>query len=204
MSHNKLLILLVGVFFGVAAISGVRPGDDAPAFAEKTADGKSVSLDNYKGKYVVLEWTNYGCPFVRKHYDSGNMQKLQAQAIANGDVWLTVCSAAPGKGGQLPAAKFTQAAAKMKAKPTAILLDADGSMGRAFGAKVTPHMIVRSPEGKVIYNGAIDSKASTKARDVASAENYVTAALAAAKSGKPVTTAATKPYGCGIKFAKKK
>ena len=196
----KVYATILAAVCAACATAGVKPGDTAPDFSETDVAGKTVSLADFKGKYVVLEWTNYGCPFVRKHYDSGNMQKLQAEAVAAGDVWLTICSAAPGKGGQLPASKFAAAAEKMNSKPTAILLDEDGSTGQAFGARVTPHLIVVNPEGKVIYNGAIDDKPSTKAADVEAAENYVQAALAAAKAGKPVAKAATKPYGCGIKY----
>jgi hypothetical protein len=175
-------------------------GEAAPAFAELSTTGETVKLSDFAGKTVVLEWTNDGCPFVRKHYDSGNMQATQAAATADGVVWLTVISSKPGAQGYATAAEADALTAKHKAKPTAVLLDPDGSMGRAYGAKTTPHMYVISPEGKLVYNGAIDSDPSSDPKDIAGATNYVEAALTAVKAGKAPDPAATVPYGCSVKY----
>ena len=177
-----------------------RPGAMAPDFTLMDASGKSHSLSSYKGKWVVLEWVNYDCPFVKKHYDSGNMPKLQKAALDKGAVWLSINSSAPGKQGHFEGAELGKRIADAKAVPAAYLLDADGKVGMEYKAKTTPTMFVINPEGKVVYAGAIDDKASTDREDVATAKNYVTAALDAGMAGKAVQTASTQSYGCGVKY----
>jgi peroxiredoxin len=177
-----------------------RPGAMAPDFTLSDATGKTHTLSSYKGKWVVLEWVNYDCPFVKKHYGSGNMQKLQKAALDKGAVWLSINSSAPGKQGHFEGTALTKRIADTKAVPAAYLIDADGKVGMEYKAKTTPTMFVINPEGKVVYAGAIDDKASTDQEDVATAKNYVTAALEAGMAGKVVQTASTQSYGCGVKY----
>ena len=180
--------------------TAARAGAMAPDFTLTDAAGKSHTLSSYKGKWVVLEWVNYDCPFVKKHYGSGNMQKLQKAALDKGAVWLSINSSAPGKQGHFEGAALTKRIADEKAAPAAYLIDADGKVGKEYKAKTTPAMYVINPEGKVVYTGAIDDKASTDQEDVATAKNYVTAALDAGIAGKAVETASTQSYGCGVKY----
>jgi hypothetical protein len=193
------LALLIG-FVSAAAFADVKPGDMAPAFSLPGSDGKAHALADYAGKFVVLEWTNDGCPFVRKHYGSGNMQSLQKDATAQGAVWLTMVSSAPGKEGHVTAARAAQLTQERHASPTVVLLDESGNTGRAYGAKTTPHMFIVDKAGKVIYAGGIDSIASADADDLKSATPYVKVALGEALAGKPVSQASTRPYGCSIKY----
>ncbi len=177
-------------------------GQKAPPFTATDTEGKTRSLGEFKGKLVVLEWWNPECPFVGKHYGSGNMQKLQREWTAKGVVWLTVDSSAPGQQGYMTAA---EAKASMKEKggsPTAVLLDPAGTTGTAYGAKTTPHMFVVDEQGTLAYAGGIDDKPSTDREDVATARNHVAAALAQLTAGKPVTTKASPPYGCGVKYGR--
>lgn len=195
--------LFFSAFAGLIALASVHAaevGAPAPAFTAKDAHGKEVSLAALKGKVVVLEWNNFGCPFVQKHYSGGNMQKLQETYTGKGVVWLTVNSASEGSGAALAPAAALEATAKANWKGSHYLLDTSGTVGKAYGAKTTPQMFVISKEGVLVYNGAIDSKASTKAEDITSSDNYVAAALDATLAGKPVTTAKTEPYGCGVKY----
>ncbi len=148
----------------------------------------------------MLEWINHGCPFVKKHYGSGNMQKLQKEYTAKGVVWLSVASSAPGKEGYMKADAWNKAIVDKKSVATAVLLDPDGVVGRAYGAKTTPHMFVIDAQGNVAYKGAIDDRPSTDTADVPGAKNYVRAALDSVLAGKPVETASTTPYGCGVKY----
>ncbi len=177
-----------------------RPGATAPEFTLPDAAGKQVSLADYRGKWVVLEWVNYDCPFVRKHYGSGNMQKLQALARGKGVVWLSINSSAPGKQGHFEGVELTQRMADVKAQPDAYLQDPEGKVGKTYAAKTTPSMFVINPGGTVVYAGAIDDKPSTDQADVPKAKNYVRTALDEAMAGKPVQTAATQSYGCGVKY----
>jgi peroxiredoxin len=177
-----------------------KVGDAAPAFTGKDIDGKAFSLSDAKGKYVVLEWHNQGCPFVQKHYGSGNMQKLQEEWTAKGVVWVSVISSAEGKQGYVTPEEEKKYLAEQKAKPSTVLLDPEGTIGKAYDAKVTPHMYVVSPEGKLIYNGAIDNVPSTDEDDIKKATNYVSEALTLAMAGKPVATPSSTPYGCGMKY----
>jgi peroxiredoxin len=176
-------------------------GQPAPAFTLTDSNGKSHSLASFQGKTVVLEWWNHECPFVAKHYGSGNMQKLQKEWTGKGVVWLTVNSSAPGKQGHVDAAKANALMKEKGGASTAVLLDHDGKVGKAYGAKTTPHMFVIDAKGKLVYAGGIDDKPSTDQADVATAKNHVSAALAEVLAGKPVTTATSAPYGCGVKYA---
>jgi peroxiredoxin len=178
-----------------------KVGDPAPAFKGTDSRGKVHALSDFKGKFVVLEWHNQGCPYVKKHYASGNMQRLQKEWTGKGVVWLTVISSAAGKQGYVTAEQADAYVREQQAAPTAVILDASGEIGRAYDAKTTPHMIVIDPAGRLIYDGAIDDRPTTDLADVEPAQNYVSAALAAAMAGKPVPTAATKPYGCSVKYA---
>lgn len=174
--------------------------EPAPDFTLASIEGGKHSLSDYKGRFVVLEWNNFDCPFVRKHYSSGNMQALQETYGEKGVVWLTVLSSAPGKQGYYESDALAEMTAKKKWKAAAYLLDTDGAVGRAYGARTTPHMFVIDPDGVLIYGGAIDDKPSTKTADVEGATNYVSAALDAAMAGKDVGVKATTPYGCSVKY----
>jgi peroxiredoxin len=194
-----LATLLLAATVGRADAAAVV-GQRAPSFELRDTNGKSVRLDSYRGKYVVLEWTNFHCPFVGKHYGSGNMQALQKKYTAKGVVWLTICSSAPGKQGYVTATEAKEGLKEREAAPTSFLLDPKGTVGRSYGAKTTPHMFVIDPKGTVVYDGAIDDKPSTNRDDVPAAKNYVAAALDASMAGEKVETAATQPYGCSVKY----
>jgi peroxiredoxin len=199
---TKLLTALLAVTAATTLFAADSPavGTNAPDFSLTDSKGKTQSVSQYKGKYVVLEWFNPDCPFVKKHYGSGNMQKLQQEFTGKGVVWLTIDSSAPGLEGNLTA---DQANAKMtdwKTKQTAFVLDPDGKAGRTYGAKNTPHMFVINPEGKIVYEGAIDSKATPNPADIANSTNYVKVALEESLGGKTVSNAMTKPYGCSVKY----
>jgi peroxiredoxin len=199
---TKLITILFSLAASTALFAAESPavGTNAPDFSVTDSKGKTQSVSQYKGKYVVLEWFNPECPFVKKHYGGGNMQKLQEEFTGKGVVWLSIDSSAPGKEGHLTAEQANQKMTEWKTKQTALLLDPDGKAGQTYGAKNTPHMFIINPEGKVIYEGAIDSKASANPADIAGASNYVKAALDESLGGKPVTTANTKPYGCSVKY----
>src|ERR1700719_2929706 len=200
----KTKLLLTGLTALVASAmyaNDVPPvGSNAPDFSLTDAKGKTHSLSEYKGKYVVLEWFNPECPFVKKHYGSGNMQKLQEQFTAKGVVWLSIDSSAPGLEGNLTAEQTNAKMTEWKTKQTALVLDPEGKAGRTYGAKNTPHMFLINPEGKIVYEGAIDSKPSANASDIASSTNYVKVALEQSLAGKTVSNANTKPYGCSVKY----
>lgn len=199
---TKLLVTLLACLASTALIAADSPatGAAAPDISVTDSKGKTHSISQYKGKTVVLEWFNPGCPFVVKHYGSGNMQKLQEEFTGKGVVWLTIDSSAAGKEGHLTPEQANAKMTEWKMKPSALLLDADGKAGQTYGAKNTPHMFVISPDGKVIYQGAIDSKPSPKPEDIPSSTNYVKVALEESMAGKPVSTASTKPYGCTVKY----
>lgn len=196
----KALVAASLLFAATAASAAIKVGEPAPDFTLSGADGKSHSLSAYKGKYVVLEWTNHECPFVKKHYKSGNMQAQQKELTAKGAVWLSIVSSAPGKQGHVDAAKAKELTTSRGAAPTAVLLDPSGDVGRKYDAKTTPHMYIVAPDGKLIYMGGIDSIPSADADDIAQATPYVKVALGEAMAGKPVTNASTKPYGCSVKY----
>jgi hypothetical protein len=181
------------------AFAAASPGQRAPGFAVTDLDGKAVNLADYKGKTVVLEWHNFGCPFVQKHYRSGNMQGLQKKYA--GDVaWLAVNSTNKAASDYTEPVKLTKELRDFGAAPARYLVDEPGTMGMAYGARTTPHMYIIDPAGKVVYNGAIDDKRSTNLDDVKIAKNYVVAALEELKAGKPVSTPSTTPYGCTVKY----
>jgi peroxiredoxin len=177
------------------------PGRDAPQFTLTDVSGKRVDLAALRGKTVVLEWTNPACPFVKKHYGSGNMQALQKRFTGQEVVWVTINSTATGHPEYLKPAQQSDWMAKQGGSPTYVALDADGKVGRAYGARTTPHMYVIDPAGKLAYAGAIDDKRSTNPADVKTANNYVAQAIGELKAGKPVSTPATPAYGCSIKYS---
>ena len=185
----------------VATSLAVSVGDQAPDFTGSDSHGQPHKLSDYRGKFVVLEWHNNGCPYTKKHYESGNMQRLQKEWTDKGVVWFTVISSSPGTQGYVTADQENDYMQKMHAVPTAALLDPKGEIGHLYGAKTTPHMFVINPQGKLIYNGAIDDKSTSDPADIASAKNYVSEALQEAQAGQPVATASTRPYGCSVKYA---
>lgn len=198
--------LMVWTAFALAIIAAVsaawaaRVGERAPDFTATDTNGKSHKLSEYAGKFVVLEWTNRGCPFTQKHYDSGNMQRLQKDWTARGVVWLTVISSAPGKQGYVTATEENAYLKQVNGSPTAVLLDPSGALGHLYDAKTTPHMFIINPQGSLIYNGAIDDHATTDAADIANSKNYVSLALGEALGGKPVSQPTSRPYGCSVKY----
>jgi peroxiredoxin len=183
-----------------ALAADAKIGEPAPAFTLTDTAGVTHNLSDFAGKTVVLEWTNHDCPFVKKHYNGENMQRQQADATADGVVWLVVNSSAPGKQGHVSAAQADQIQADWKAQQTAYLFDTDGSVGQAYGAKTTPHMYIIDPEGVLRYNGAIDSIPSASPADIEKAEQYVEIALAELAAGQPVSRPLTQPYGCSVKY----
>ena len=194
------LITLTAIAVALLAMASPEPGQLAPDFTATDSNGHARKLSDYHGKFVVLEWTNRGCPFTKKHYDSGNMQKLQKEWTGKGVVWLTVLSSAPGKQGYKSAAEENAYVTQVGASPTAVLLDPEGQLGHLYGAKTTPHIFIVDPSGKLIYDGAIDSKPTTDQEDIAGADNYVSDALGAALSGQTIAKASTQPYGCSVKY----
>ncbi len=184
-----------------AAAFAVRVGEQAPDFHAVDSNGQSHSLSQYKGKFVVLEWHNNGCPFTRKHYESGNMQMLQKQWTAKGVVWFTVISSAPGEQGYVTAAEENAYLKQMHASPTAALLDPQGTLGHLYNAKTTPEIFIIAPDGRLVYLGAIDDHPTTDAGDIPKSKNYVSIALTEAMAGKPVAEPSTRSYGCSVKYA---
>ena len=178
-----------------------RVGEPAPDFTATDTNGKVHKLSEYQGKFVVLEWTNRGCPYTQKHYNSGNMQRLQREWTSRGVVWLTVISSAPGKQGYVTASEENAYLKQANAAPTAVLLDPAGTLGHLYDAKTTPHIFIINPKGALIYNGAIDDRPTTDVSDVNGAKNYVSIALEEATSGKPVSNPTSRPYGCSVKYA---
>src|SRR5881398_2778916 len=201
MKTKLLLTIVIAFAAGALYAADVPPvGSAAPDFSAPDASGKTQSLSQYKGKYVVLEWFNPECPFVKKHYDSDNMQKLQAEYTGKGVVWLTIDSNAPGTEGNITAEQAKKIMDSWKTKQTALLLDPESKIAKLYGAKNTPNMVIVNPEGKIVYEGAIDSKASPNPADIPSSTNYVKNALDESLAGKPVSTPQTKPYGCSVKY----
>ena len=192
--------VLVISLFALGASAQSRVGAPAPAFTATDSHGQSQSLSQYRGKYVVLEWHNQGCPYTRKHYVSGNMQNLQKEWTAKGVVWFTVISSAPGQQGYVTPPEENVYVEKMHAAPTAVLMDPDGKVGRLYDARTTPQMFVINPEGNLIYAGAIDDKPTPDVDDIRGADNYVNDALNAAMAGKPIATPYTRSYGCSVKY----
>jgi len=196
----QFMAFTILIFAPHLAKSGVKVGQPAPDFTGTASNGKTYHLAEYQGKFVVLEWHNNGCPYTQKHYKSGNMQNLQKQWTAKGIVWFTVISSAPGKQGYVNANEENSYLAKMGAAPTAALLDPNGTIGHLYDAKTTPQMIVINPQGVMIYDGAIDNRPTDDLKDIPGATNYVNLALDQSLTGKPVVIAATRPYGCSVKY----
>lgn len=197
------LVLAAAALTSLAATPALAApvvGQPAPDVRAMDANGKMRSLSEFKGKTVVLEWVNEGCPYVQKHYKSGNMQATQKKAAADGAVWLSVVSSAPGKQGYVDSAGAKKWMSAQKAQPTAFLLDPQGTNGRAYDAKTTPHMYVVDKSGKLAYMGGIDDKATASVDDIKGAKNYVLAALSDVKAGRAVAQPVTKPYGCSVKY----
>ncbi len=203
MKPTKRILLCVAALWAVATAAvqaAVEVGAPAPDFSVTDIQGKAHKLSDYKGKTVVLEWVNPECPIVGKHYDSGNMQKLQQSATNDGVVWITINSGAKGEQGDYDEDRAAGWMKKHNAAATAYVRDQSGKVGKMYGAKVTPHMYVIDGKGTLVYNGAIDSIRSGNPKDIPKAENYVAAALTAVKEGKPVAKATTQPYGCNVKY----
>jgi peroxiredoxin len=182
-------------------MSAPKIGQPAPDFTATASNGRTYRLADLRGKFVVLEWHNNGCPYTRKHYESGNMQRLQKEWTGKGVEWFTVISSAPGTQGYMTADQENAYITKMGAAPTAALLDPNGDLGHLYDAKTTPHMIIINPQGLVIYDGAIDDHSSSDPSDIPNSKNYVSMALSDAMSGKPVSVPVSRPYGCTVKYA---
>ena len=202
MKRSTLYLVLVALvtFAAPLLMAAAKIGEPAPDFTATASNGKTYRLSGYRGKFVVLEWHNNGCPYVGKHYNSGNMQRLQKQWIGRGAVWFTIISSAPGKQGYVTASEENDYLTKMQAAPTAALLDPTGQIGHLYDAKTSPQMVVINPQGVVVYDGAIDDRPTTDLGDIPGALNYVNLALEQAMAGKPVETPATRPYGCSVKY----
>jgi peroxiredoxin len=196
-------VLLIGLAPSDVLAQEATVNQQAPNFTLTAADGETHSLSDFEGKYVVLEWLNYGCPFVQKHYESGNMQQLQKTYTEKDVVWLSIVSSAEGKQGYYPPNEMLEQKKKHDGEMTAILMDTSGEVGRTYGAQVTPHMYVINPEGQLIYKGGIDDKPTTDTADIEGATNYVQLALDQAMSGEEVKVQTARPYGCTVKYAAK-
>jgi peroxiredoxin len=199
-SHALRTAALAFSLLAITALA-VRPGDQAPDFKGTDSNGHPQTLSQYRGKWVVLEWTNHECPYTVKHYKSGNMEALQKEWTSKGVVWLSVISSAPGQQGYMTSAQENQYLASVHAAPSAVILDPTGAIGHLYEAKTTPHMFVIDPTGKLVYEGAIDDRPSTDPDSLKGAHNYVSEALEQAMSGRPVTTPVTRSYGCNVKYA---
>jgi peroxiredoxin len=197
---NSTITLSFASLFTASALAAASVGQPAPEISLTDINGKAVKLSDFKGKHVVLEWNNPHCPFVVKHYDSGNMPGLQAKYDAKDTVWLTLNSTHPSHQDFMSNDKLKAYLADKKATPDAYLVDPEGRVGHAYGAKTTPHMYVINPAGMVVYAGAIDDKRSTKVEDVKTSKNYVVPAVDESKAGKAVSVSSTQPYGCSIKY----
>ncbi len=204
-SGTRRSLLVSAAFVALAGHAQVQAqaqiDQPAPAFSVQGADGRTVTLDSLKGKTVVLEWTNHDCPYVKKHYGSGNIPALQKEAAAKGVVWLQVISSAPGQQGHVDGPTALKLNEQRGAAPANTLLDPTGQMGKAYGAQTSPHLFIINPQGQLVYKGGIDSIATAKVEDIAKAEPYVKVALTELAAGKKVSQASTRPYGCSIKYA---
>ena len=197
---KRLLVSLLCTATLWTGAQAATVGQMAPDFTLKDVNGKTVRLSDYRGRHVVLEWNNPACPYVQKHYKSGNMQTLQKEAAAKNVVWLAVNSTEASHGDYLSPAQLGRWMNEQKAAPTATLMDEDGSAGRAYTARVTPHMYIVDPQGKLVYAGGIDSTPSARTEDIKTATNYVRKSLDESLAGKVVSQATTRPYGCSIKY----
>lgn len=197
---KSFLGLALLVFTAPAIAASPTIGQPAPNFTATDSNGVQHQLSDFKGKNVVLEWTNHQCPFVMKHYDSNNMQGLQKKWTAEDVIWLSIISSAPGKQGHVNGVEANAQTEKRGAAPTAVILDETGEIGKLYGAKTTPHMFIIDTNGTLAYAGAIDSKSSPRATDIEGATNYIDVALTALKNGGTIDVTSTKPYGCGVKY----
>ncbi|AEG91583.1 periplasmic/membrane thiol peroxidase-like protein [Ramlibacter tataouinensis TTB310] len=197
---RRTLIAASLTALAATAQAAATVGQPAPEFTLKDAAGKTVRLSDFRGKHVVLEWTNPGCPFVQKHYNSGNMPATQKAATDQGVVWLSVNSTARDSGDWLEPAKLMAWKQERKAAPTAVLMDEEGTVGKSYGARTTPHLYIVDPQGRLVYAGGIDSIPSANAQDIPRATNYVRQGLGEALSGKPLSVSTTRPYGCSVKY----
>ncbi len=202
MNFLKTTFLSVLALVATLGLAQAAPkiGYPAPAFSAVDTTGKTWSLAELKGKRIILEWTNDQCPYVIKHYGSGNMQALQKEATGAGYIWLSVISSAPGKQGHVSPAEADALTTSRGAAPTAVLIDSQGVLGRAYEAKTTPHLFIIDEAGTLVYRGGIDDKPTTDPADIAGANNYVRQAMAELASGKPIANPVTRPYGCSVKF----
>jgi len=196
----QFILLSILTAFSLSAYASVNVGKPAPDFTGIDSQGIKHSLSQYKGKTVVLEWTNHDCPYVKKHYNSGNMQKLQNNATANGIVWLSIISSKPGKQGHVSGEQADELTQSRNAAPTAVILDETSEIGLLYGAKTTPHMYIIDKTGQLVYMGGIDNIPSKDEDDIAGAKNYVRAALDAMAAGKTIEDSITRPYGCSVKY----
>ena len=197
----KLLALTLLAFAAQSAFAVATVGQPAPAFTAQDTAGKTVALADFKGKHVVLEWVNPGCPYVAKHYGSANMQGTQKDTVAKGVVWLAVNSTSAEHGDYQAPAALSQWMQQHKAAATATLMDTDGKVGRAYGARTTPHLYIVDPKGVLVYAGGIDNKPSSNPADIAAATNHVKVALGEALAGRAISQATTRPYGCSVKYS---
>lgn len=200
MLRKAQALVLTSLLAASSLMAAPEIAKPAPDFTLTGHDGKSYKLSDYKGRYIVLEWWNKDCPYVRKHYDSGNMQALQKDLTAKNVAWFTVLSSAPKKQGHLAPTEISEVMAKEKASPLAVLIDEKGDVGRLYEAKTTPHMYIIDPQGQLVYKGAIDDKPTTDASDIKSSTNYVRQAFDASLAGKTIASSSTKPYGCSVKY----
>lgn len=196
----QFILLSLLASFSLTTYAGVEVGKTAPDFTGVDSNGKQHSLSQYKGKTVVLEWTNHDCPYVKKHYNSGNMQKLQKDATGNDIVWLSIISSRPGKQGHVSGKQANQLSQSRNASPTAVVLDESSEIGLLYGAKTTPHMYIVDKSGQLVYMGGIDDNPSKNESDIPTSKNYVTAALDALAAGKSIENSITRPYGCSVKY----
>lgn len=198
--RSQVIMLSLLVTVSLASQAGVDVGQPAPDFTANNSDGKTLNLSQYRGKTVVLEWTNHECPYVEKHYNSGNMQALQKDATANGVIWLSIISSRSGKQGHVSGSRANELTASRNAAPTAVILDETSEIGLMYGAKTTPHMYIIDKAGQLVYMGGIDNIPSKNESDIPRAKNYVRAALDAIAASKPISDSITRPYGCSVKY----
>ena len=198
LTQTMLLSLLAAI--SLTTHAAVNVGQPAPDFTGADSNGKQHSLSQYKGKTVVLEWTNHDCPYVKKHYNSGNMQALQKDATANGVVWLSIISSRPGKQGHVSGKQANELTASRNASPTAVILDESSEIGLLYGAKTTPHMYIVDKSGQLVYMGGIDNTPSKDEDDIPNSKNYVRAALDEMAAGQAIKESITRPYGCSVKY----
>jgi glutathione peroxidase-family protein len=196
----RVLVIALAIACNIAMAKNARVDQPAPDFSLSDSEGKKHSLSDFKGKWVVLEWVNFGCPYVRKHYDSGNMQSLQKTYTEKDVVWLSICSSAPGKQGYYEGEELRSQIKEEGSSATAYLIDSEGTVGKMYEAKTTPHMYIVNPEGVLVYAGGIDNIPSSNKDDLKKATNYVRETLDVAMAGKEIVVKGSRPYGCSVKY----